>query len=103
MSLNIKNRQEWASYCKNNNNPLNIPSAPQSVYEDKWEGWKVWLGTDFWSYERSREFVRRLSFKNGREWREYAHSNKRLPNIPSAPDQFHGEKWKCIKDWLGVM
>ena len=44
-SLKIRNIEEWKEYCKSEQRPDGIPSAPDITYKGKgWMGWKDWLG-----------------------------------------------------------
>lgn len=42
MNNNIRSKEHWRSVRKQK--PLNIPSNPETIYKDKWKGWKHFLG-----------------------------------------------------------
>ena len=108
--LDIKSKREWREYCKSGNKPINIPSAPSSIYKDKgWISWGDFLGTgnihtkDFLSFEEARAFVRKLNLKTNEEWVRYSASDSRPKNIPSSPwSIYEDDGWAGIKNWLGT-
>jgi hypothetical protein len=92
--------------------PPDIPAGPVRVYSEQWKGWGDWLGhgrgNDVWrSFERAREYARRLNLKSHKEWlalvknRSFT-NKKRLPDdIPASPDNIYDE-WIGWWDWLGT-
>jgi hypothetical protein len=57
---------------------------------------------NFRDFESAREFVRKLGLKNYQEWREYAQTNNKPKDIPSAPNTVYKNKgWISSGDWLG--
>ena len=55
------------------------------------------------SFEKAREFVRKLRLKDVGGWIEYRKSDKRPADIPSNPNVvYKNEGWKSIGDWLGT-
>jgi hypothetical protein len=55
------------------------------------------------SFEKARSFARSLGLKSGAEWREYAKSSKKPPDIPASPDKTYAEVgWAGMGDWLGT-
>jgi hypothetical protein len=44
-ALEIKNNLEWREWCVGGSRPDDIPTAPEEIYADQWEGWADWLGT----------------------------------------------------------
>jgi len=110
--LGIKSQLQWSALRKSGSRPLNIPSAPNIVYKnDGWQNWGDWFGTgyvaaqlrEFRPFEEAREFVRALGLMNYEEWRGYAASNERPPDIPSSPqNRYAKEGWISLGDWLGT-
>jgi hypothetical protein len=46
-SLNLKNREEWTTYCKSGLLPDDIPKHPASTYKNKgWISLNNFLGTN---------------------------------------------------------
>jgi hypothetical protein len=44
-TLGIKNNREWREWCVGGSRPDDIPTAPEDIYADQWQGWADWLGT----------------------------------------------------------
>jgi hypothetical protein len=100
-SLNLKKQKEWHVYCKSGNKPDDIPQKPERTYKNNgWSGFGDWLGTGtvahkdrvFRPFAESREFVRSLGLKTGKEWQEYCKSGKKPDDIPAHP-------WDVYKEW----
>lgn len=54
-------------------------------------------------FEEAREFVHKLKLKSGNEWKNYAQSEMKPEDIPTAPGQtYNGKGWKSWGDWLGT-
>ena len=49
-SLNLRNAVEWRQYCKSGKDGVpksnDIPSAPDVIYKNDWNGWFDWLGNE---------------------------------------------------------
>jgi len=110
-SLGIKNQNEWATYAKSANKPLDIPAGPARVYQSSgWKGWGDFLGTgrianqklEFLPFTEAKKFVQSLYFKNREGWRAYVISGKKPPNIPANPAGVYRKYWKGLGDWLGT-
>ena len=55
----------------------------------------------FRDFKEAREFARSLGLKNYQEWREYAQTNNKPKDIPSAPNTVYKNKgWISSGDWL---
>jgi hypothetical protein len=115
-SLNIKNNKQWRKISSSSRGkrklPDNIPTCPNTVYQDKgWVNWGDWFGTMFiGKTERSyrefglaREYARSLKLKTWSEWRNFCKSPKRPADIPAYPkNTYEGKGWISSSDWLGA-
>jgi hypothetical protein len=130
--LGLKNEAQWREYCRSGKKPVDVPANLVGVYGDEWQGMGDFLGTGnianrhkvFRPFEEAREFVRSLGLKSAEEWREYAKSGNKPPDIPFNPDQVYTGKqkgeitnitenigvdteeqgeWRGWADWLGVV
>lgn len=107
--LGLKNYAEWTRYRKYGNKPLDIPTAPEQVY-DEWIDWGDWLGTGtiapqnkkFRSFEQARESTHNLKLKTREDWRKYCKSAKKPSDIPNSPEHIYKKEWKGMGDWLGT-
>jgi hypothetical protein len=105
-SLKLRGHTEWNRWGKKKR-PQDIPSAPNVVYKDEWQGWGDWLGTKnirhHWlSFDEARETVRSLGLKTQKEWVRWSKSDKRPENIPAYPIDVYKNEWKGVGDWLGT-
>ncbi len=110
-SLNLDSVTSWNNFTKSKKRPSNIPAQPEMTYKKDWQGWGNWLGNkirkgrrgsvSFLSYEKARQYVRKLNIKGQKEWIKYVKSGEKPANIPSAPYQYYDE-WKGYADWLGT-
>jgi len=90
--------------------PADIPTAPERVYKDEWQGYGDFLGTgnvqnkkrQFKSFEEARKFVRGLGLKGFIEWNEYCRSGEKPDDIPRGPDKVYKDKWINYGDFLGT-
>jgi hypothetical protein len=116
-SLNLKNRAEWEAHCKENlkrlgRKPEDIPSQPNTVFREQWQGWGDWLGTNhrkggWMSFKEARKYVHKLGLNNRNQWAAYC--SGRLPNLPLKPSNIpktpwvvYRSKWISMGDWLGT-
>lgn len=111
-ALNLKSVSEWNVYRRTKVLPADVPATPERVYRNGgWQGYGDWLGTDavaprlrvFRSFEDARTFARGLGLSSGAEWRAFAKSGLRSPDVPANPAQvYSGEGWSGTGDWLGT-
>lgn len=121
-SLELKSRDEWGKFCKGKMPekgflPDDIPADPNQTYKNKgWHGMGDWLGTgivatrfrEYRSFEKAREYVRRLGLKSWAEWQKYCKGEMPekgfLPDdIPANPKQTYKDKgWISMGDWLST-
>ena len=110
--LSLKNAVEWAEYCKSDQKPFDIPSAPSSTYRNRgWINWGDWLGTGtiaphlrtYRSFKMARDFARALNLKNQDAWRAFCKSEKLPSDVPANPNQvYKNSGWVGMGDWLGT-
>lgn len=72
-----------------------LSSKQSKILEELGIKWKV---ITFLPFEKAREFVRSLKFKNQEEWSKY----DKPDNIPSAPATTYKNEWISWGDWLGT-
>jgi hypothetical protein len=109
-ALKLKGRKEWRAYCNSGDKPDDIPTNPNQTYKKDFKGVGDWLGTGtvapqdrvYQSFTEAREFVRKLNFKNQKEWRAYCNSGDKPDDIPSNPNQTYKKDFKGVGDWLGT-
>jgi superfamily II DNA or RNA helicase len=108
--LGLKSTDEWRAYTKSGELPVDIPAQPSNTYaDDGWCGMNDWLnytteyrGHEYRPFQEAREFVRSQKFKSVVEWRAFAKSAKRPPDIPANPNTvYDAAGWISFGDWLG--
>src|SRR5262249_940632 len=53
-------------------------------------------------FKEARTLVRKLGFRNDREWRAYCKSGRKPSDIPTVPDRSYQADWISWSDWLGT-
>jgi len=111
-SLKLKNTTEWRKFTKSGQLPNDMSSVPERTYKNKgWISYGDWLGTDsiasnlkeFRSFEKARDFIRKLKLKSKTEWEIYRQSGNMPEDIPSNPNATYKNKgWINSGDWLGT-
>ena len=60
-SQKLKSHLEWIEWVKTDQRPIDIPAAPEGVYEVEWRGWGDWLGcVSKWNKKALLAFVESL-------------------------------------------
>ena len=116
-SLGLMSNTEWRKMLARDGKPADIPSDPESSYQDSgWLNWSDWLGTSnvatrkriYRAFIMARKFVHRLKLKNGNEWSDYckgrlANQAPKPDDIPASPSRTYSEEgWNGLGDWLGT-
>ncbi len=107
--LKLKGQAEWRLWAKTSARPNDIPTSPDSVYQDKgWANWGDWLGTrnrkgGHLTFAEARTFVHNLRLKSKDEWAEWSQTDLRPADIPATPSSvYRGKDWTGWGDWLGT-
>jgi superfamily II DNA or RNA helicase len=106
--LRLKGQKEWVEYCKSGKKPFDIPAGPWSTYKREWISMFDWIGAGRRicqkpkSFEKAREFVRKLKLIDYKEWKGYCKSGKKPSDIPNCPESVYKKEWVGPFDWLGI-
>jgi len=75
-----------------------LPSSPQTVYEEEWQGWSHFLDnkTKYPSYKDTKNLCLKFEIKNSTEYVEFA----RLKGLPISPNTFYKKIWRGWADFL---
>ncbi len=116
-SLGLKSGSQWREFVLKGNKPADIPSTPDSAYQDEgWVSWSDWLGTKntatrirkYRSFTEARDYVHKLKLKNTKDWTDYCKGKiprlKLKPgDIPTSPERTYADEgWLGYGDWLGT-
>jgi predicted helicase len=109
-SLKIKGQFEWFKIIKNKNFPSDIPKHPNNIYKKEFEGFGVFLGTNYVhgkfrkykSYEQAKNYTKQLKLKTVNEWIKYTRSTKFPTDIPKSPQTFYKKEFEGFGIFLGT-
>ncbi len=111
-TLGLKSQRGGLEYCRSGQKPVDIPSSPKEAYKNVgWAGMGDWLGTDnvkagsvkYRPFAEAREYARSLGTRTGVEWRAWAKTDARPPDIPASPGTIYkGKGWVSWADFLGT-
>ena len=107
-SLGFRIQSEWINWAMSDARPQDMPSNPNQVYPEDWRGYGDWLGTgkvykrSWRTFEQARTYVRSIGLRNSAEWRQWAKSDSRPPDIPATPGKVYRDEWRGYGDWLGT-
>jgi len=94
--VGIKTYREYRNWKER---PSNIPSTPNTVYKNEWNGWGEFLGTDFLSYKEAQKIAQQVGIKSKTEYRNW---KERPSNIPSTPNTVYKNEWNGWGEFLGT-
>ena len=90
----LTSQTKWHAYKEK---PDNIPSSPQLVYQDKWQGWPEFLkngqkSQHIWaSYEEASKWAQQQGIQSSTQWRELG--DKLPKRFPRKPDKSYKNEW----------
>jgi hypothetical protein len=103
-SIGLKNVRQWESFKNSEEFPSDIPKAPDQAYKyHGWISWPDWLGTERWTYQEARAYVRPLGIASAKLWDRYAGTGNLPIKIPLRPREFYQKRgeWVDWADFLG--
>ena len=88
-------------YKRYKENPR-LPSAPNKIYKEDWQGFSLFLGKEpkiklYSTYEEASLATQKLNIKS---WKQYKDMRKEDPKLPSNPNKTYKKTWKDIKHFL---
>jgi len=109
-SLKLKSLDDWLSFCKSQEKPLNIPSYPSQTYKNKgWKGIGDWLGYEshldkhFLNYNDAKLKVKQLGIRSMNEYRKFYKDNKEKIFLPASPSKYYkGKGWVSFGDFFST-
>jgi len=96
---NIKNTREYRTF---KGRPLNLPSAPDRIYKENWEGWDIFLGTSYRTYEEAKKYVQSLNLKSREDWKILSKQKKLPMDIPTSVEFVYKNEWEGWGKFLGT-
>jgi predicted helicase len=101
-SLKINSKEQWLKHIKSKNFQ-DVPKYPNDYYK-QFEGWHVFLGKKFMTYNEAKKYIRLKKIKSVSEWKIFTKSKNFPNNMPNAPQNTYGKKgtWKSWGDFLGT-
>ena len=98
-------RKAHRKFSKDGRLPLDIPSQPDEIYAEEWEGWPTYLGyvsrrgnqTAFLKYSEAAAWAQAQKIQTSKAWLRYP-----LPkNLPVAPNLYYLQEWEGWSAFLG--
>ena len=104
----LSGEKAWRKLRNSNGLPSDIPSNPNIVYVNDWQGWGDFLGTgnkyippgQWIPFEEARDWSRKSGIKQAREWKSWNMAGRLPKGIPRKPDSVYSDKWISWNDWL---
>ena len=111
-SKQFKNVSAYRKFCKSDQKPIDIPTAPNTVYRNEgWISWGDFLGNgkiatkdlQFLTFKEARNYIRSKGFLSIIEFKKFLLSKERPSYIHSNPDvRYKNSGWKGWSDFLGT-
>ncbi|MDF1496915.1 MAG: integrase repeat-containing protein [Patescibacteria group bacterium] len=86
-------------YIKRYKEDPRLPSSPDRVYKSEWQGWRFFLGTNY--YETCAEASIAAQNIGIRTCKVYGKRYKKDPRLPSSPSVFYQSEWQGWPAFLG--
>ena len=107
-NLNLKSHKDWLKFNREGKRPKNLPANPSMTYNE-FNGWEDFLGhirktskrTNYLTYNKSKELIRKFKIKSNKEWRIFSKTNKKPKNIPASPQKVYSSEFVSWGDFLG--
>ena len=115
-ALNFRGVKEHGEWSKSGKRPVDIPSHPERVYKDQWQGWEYYLGTVgfnwkkkekkpasgyYWSFAEAKNYVLGLNFESVKSFLEWLRSDERPSEFPLNPHEAY-PAWTNTRDFLNL-
>jgi len=99
---NIGSEKKYVNWIKEES-IFNLPITPSIVYKGKgWVDWYTFLNSNWWSFEKAKDFVQKLNLKSKNEYIRWFKENK-IVGLHSTPDKYYINKgWVSWFDFLGT-
>ena len=101
-SLKLKNQSEWFKYAKYKNFPKDVPVAVHQVYNKQFEGFRIFLGNNFKTYEEAKKYAQSLNLKSKNEWLEHTKSKNFPKDVPVAVNTVYKKQFEGYSIFLGT-
>jgi len=107
-AVGFSNKEEWDDWVSDGKKspyfgPY-VPSDPDVMYAEDWQGWGDWLGTML-SFEAARNVVGGLGLKSQEDWFNFVDEDPwRLSalRVPARPRVYYRQQWQSYDHWLGL-
>ncbi len=110
--MGLRSKMDYLEWANSENRLANLPARPDQYYREfGWTSWGDFLGSqmsvapirEYLPFVEARDYVRGLGFATLAEYKDWAESDQRPPEIPHDPGRFYEEKgWTSWRDFLGV-
>ncbi|MBT7652242.1 MAG: hypothetical protein HN563_02900 [Flavobacteriales bacterium] len=92
---------EWRRFRKDNN-IKSIPYKLERTYSDEWQGTPHFFGTEIFSYEEAKKFIKKFKIQSSRDYVKFTQTTDSVINLPGVPYRvYKNEGWINWKEYLG--
>ncbi|CAE7599414.1 nadsyn1 [Symbiodinium natans] len=81
-----------------------VPSDPEAMYAEEWQGWEDFLGCIL-SFQEARLISRMLGLRSQEDWYAFVEDDPvrlRSLRLPALPSIYYKSEWKGYEDWLAL-
>ncbi|CAK9090180.1 unnamed protein product [Durusdinium trenchii] len=81
-----------------------VPSDPEAMYAEEWQGWDDFLGVIL-PFAQARLVSRLLGLKNQESWYRFVEADPvrlRSLRLPALPAVYYRNDWQGYEDWLDL-
>ncbi|CAJ1462197.1 unnamed protein product [Effrenium voratum] len=107
-AIGFASREEWDEWvAEGKKSPFlgpYVPSDPEAMYAEEWQGWGDFLGV-LLPYQEARLVSRLLGLKSQEQWYAFVQADAvrlRALRLPALPSIVYKEEWQGYEDWLGL-
>lgn len=107
-ALGFESKEDWDDWVsEGKKSPFlgpYMPSDPEAMYAEEWQGWDDFLGVIL-KFDEARDVVRVLGLQNQEEWFRFAEQDPvrlRALRLPVKPRVYYRDQWKGYDHWLGL-
>ncbi|CAE7217531.1 nadsyn1 [Symbiodinium necroappetens] len=107
-AIGFGNREEWDEWvAEGKKSPFlgpYVPSDPEAMYAEEWQGWDDFLGCIL-PFSKARLVSRMLGLQSQEAWYTFVEDDPvrlRSLRLPALPSIYYSSEWQGYEDWLAL-
>lgn len=107
-AIGFGNREEWDEWvAEGKKSPFlgpYVPSDPEAMYAEEWQGWDDFLGCIL-PFSKARLVSRMLGLQSQEAWYAFVEDDPvrlRSLRLPALPSIYYSSEWQGYEDWLAL-